>query len=156
MKTLTILIGNIGAGKSTYIKELLKKNSNSLVFSKDMIRYMIGGGNYIFDLNIEPLITKVGFYFVESAIIEGKYNIIIDETNMSKFQRAEYLDIAEVWGYKKVAIIMPKLSKSESVNRRLQNPHGEFSKEVWESVWERKEKEYNEPTLEEFNEIIKL
>ena len=41
-----IMVGNIGSGKSTYIKNSL---SEATVISKDGIRYAFGGGNYIFN-----------------------------------------------------------------------------------------------------------
>jgi hypothetical protein len=50
---------------------------------------------------------------------------------------------------------MPKLSKVESVQRRMQANHGNGTPQVWGEVWERFDKVYAEPSKKEgFNKII--
>lgn len=63
MKKLIILIGNIGCGKSTLAKKLVKKGY--CIISRDSFRYMIGAGNYIFDLKYEPAVKCANLNTVE-------------------------------------------------------------------------------------------
>ena len=49
MSKIIVLVGNIGSGKTTWIKKFLKKTKGKyVVVSRDAIRYMMGGGKYIF------------------------------------------------------------------------------------------------------------
>lgn len=152
MKQLQILIGNIGNGKSTYCKKLAKQGY--LIISKDDIRYSIGAGTYIFTYEYETAIDHAIKSFCKQLMIDSISSIIIDETNMRKDTRKPYLDLATLYEYNKLAVIFPKLPKEESVARRLKSNHGTISKDLWEEVWERKNSNYEPPTLEEgFNEI---
>lgn len=147
------MVGNIGAGKSTLVKEYVDKGYR--IISKDAIRYMLGGGQYIFDIALERQVDQIA----KNAIIDltyAGYNVVVDETNMDSLEREDYLHYIR-GDYKKIALVLPKLSKEESVRRRLQANHGDTPKEVWEEVWERKNKAFQEPSQEEgFDEIIKL
>lgn len=150
---IIIMVGNIGAGKSTVVKQYVDKGYR--VISKDAIRYMFGGGKYIFDIALEREVDAA----VKNATIGltyAGYNVIVDETNMTINERKDYLHYIR-GEYKKIALVFPKLSKEESVRRRLQANHGDTTKEVWEEVWERKDKAYEKPTQDEgFDSIIHL
>ncbi len=153
-KELTILVGNIGSGKTTLCKKLAEEGN--VIISQDDLRYSIGAGQYIFNESYEPLIKRssrvLAYSFMEKGI-----PLVIDETNMSRIIRSRYLSIAELYEYKIKAIIFPALSKEESVHRRLQSNHGNTPKVVWEEVWDKFNDMYEEPTkLEGFDEIIKL
>lgn len=153
-REIQILIGNIGAGKSTYVKRMVDKGY--VVISKDALRYMVGGGQYIYDEALEPVIHTMATGILLLLVFSRK-NIIIDETNMSITERKDFMQYKYILDYKYTAIVFPKLSKEESVARRLQANHGVTPKEVWEQVWERKNAEYEEPTKEEgFYNIVNL
>lgn len=154
IKELKILIGNIGAGKTTLCKELVEQGF--LIISKDDIRYSLGAGNYLFDERAEIAI-ELGTNSLFETLCALNFNIVIDETNMPKKDREHYIEVGKAHRYNITALILPELSKKESVKRRLQNNHGDTPKSVWVEVWKRKHKEYEEPTKEEgFNEIILL
>lgn len=151
--TLTILVGNIGNGKSTLCKKLAK---NHIIISRDSIRYMIGGGKYRFDLTLEPFVAKCTEKCIESFMLSRK-DIVVDETNVLKRTRSRYLRLAKKYNYNSKAIILKKLSKEESVRRRMKAPHDRASKKLWNYIWEMFEKLYQEPSKQEgFKEIIKL
>lgn len=137
-KEIIIMVGNIGAGKSTYVKQYVDRGYR--VISKNAIRYMFGGGKYIFDIALEKEVddavknTTIGLTY-------AGYNVIVDETNMTINERKDYLHYIKEEGtknnpqpYKRIALIFPKLSKEESVCRRLQANHGDTTKKVWEEV----------------------
>lgn len=153
-KRLNILIGNIGSGKSTRIKN---KPKNVICVSRDALRYMIGGGDYIFNEDLEKAICFGELKILEEFMKIGASDIIIDETNIAKLIRQRYLKLADKYNYKKVAIQMPILSKKESVDRRMKDPHGQPDRTLWERVWEKFNDIYEPPSFREgFDEIIKI
>ena len=146
MKKLILLIGNIASGKTTETLKLVKEGYR--VISRDAIRYMVGAGNYIFDIDLEPTIKRSTLALLEE-FLKDEINIVYDEVNVSKKLREPTIKLAKKYGYEVYALILPRVSKEESVNRRLKDNHGETSKDVWEIVWENFDKLYEEPTKEE-------
>ncbi|MGD2071861.1 MAG: ATP-binding protein [Candidatus Thorarchaeota archaeon] len=151
---IQILIGNIGSGKSTECKRQI--NNGYLIISKDDLRYSLGAGKYTFNPQFEYAIHITALTLCDALMALGK-NIIIDETNMDKETRKYYIKLAKKYRYKRIAVIFPKLTRKESVKRRLISNHGDTSKEIWEEVWDRKNEAYERPTRKEgFHEIIEL
>ena len=151
MKRLIILVGNIASGKTTLVKDLVKLGY--LVLSRDDIRYMLGGGEYIWDTNLEKIIKDIQLSLLRK-IVRKKYDVVIDGTNMSMMSREDALAIANKAGYETIAYVMPKISKKKSVERRLANNHGNTTKKQWEDIWLKFDMWYEEPTHEEgFNKI---
>ena len=152
MPNLVMMVGNIGSGKSTLVKHLTKKGY--VAVSLDALRYMVGGGEYLFDEDLEPSVFKIGSHALRELSDAG-YDIIIDETNVSLPIRERHRSCVDDKGYTHIAIVMPKLSKEESVKRRMQQSHGYDGPEVWGEVWERFDKKYTEPSIAEgFSKII--
>lgn len=153
-KKCYILVGNIGCGKSTYVKNNLQ--GENVVVSRDKIRYMFGNGDYVFDKKLEPTVAEANICIIENLMRTG-VNIVIDETNVNDILRASYLTLAKSNGYESIAIVLPRLPKELAVDRRMNDPHGQPNREIWESVWERFDNMYVNPTLEEgFDEIVNI
>lgn len=151
-KHIILMVGNIGSGKSTYIKKHLK---GSTVVSRDAMRYMVGGGVYIFEERTERVIKQLANLAVEELFKEDIYEIVVDETNMSKRVRENYIKLAHKYNYDIIALIFPYLSQKEAIKRRMTNPHDNYNKTVWEGVWENLNTSYQEPTFAEgFDGII--
>ena len=147
------MVGNIGSGKSTYVKKLKDEN---IIISRDAIRYMFGDGKYVFDKRLEKAVVEANFTAF-NHLIETGVNIVSDETNMNTWMREHYIKKAKEAGYTIRAMILPRLSKEQCVNRRMQNSHGAFSADIWEGVWQGFDDMYEIPTTEEgFDEIIML
>ena len=154
MSNLIMLVGNIGSGKSTLVKEIVKQGY--IVVSLDAIRYMVGGGAYTWDVDMEPEVFKIGKYALKLLSDVG-YDIGIDETNMSRYVRNWHFSVTKNKAYTYTAIVMPELSKVESVKRRMRDNHGYNDCLVWGDVWERFNKGYVEPSKDEgFSKIIHL
>jgi len=151
-KKLILVVGNIGSGKSTYIKT----RNDCIVVSRDSLRYMFGNGSYIFDKKLEPAV-HAGTVTIVEELMQSGVNIILDEVNVSKRLRFYYVNLANQYGYTKEAIILPKLDKETSLNRRMQNPHGHPNREKWAEVWDMFDKLYEEPIKEEgFDVVVRL
>lgn len=154
-KKVIILIGNIGTGKTTLVEKYTPKNYISI--ARDALRYNIGSGKYIFDLKLEPAIWSTELYMFEQFLKLG-VNIIVDEISISQSMRKRYLDVLKYYPkYKIIAIELPKLTMKEAVNRRMQNPHQQNNRKLWESIWKKFDNLYEKPTTTEgFDKIIRI
>lgn len=153
MANLYLLIGNIGSGKSTWTKANCE---GKLVISRDDIRYMLGGGSYLFDWDLEPRIRGIEMYILLNLLSTGK-DIIIDEIGISKEERTDYISTAKNLNYNVIAVQMPKFSKEICVDRRMKHQHRGYIKKTWEEVWDRFDKQYEPPTYEEgFWDIVEV
>ncbi len=157
MAKLKILIGNIGSGKTTLVKKYQKEGY--VVISRDSLRYGIGNGKYIFNYDYEPIIWNTEEYMFRKFIDLG-VNIVIDEVGLTKAMRRRYIGYClncSSLGYKITAIVLPRLSMKESVDRRMQDPHGQYDRKLWEGVWTKFNKIYEKPSKNEgLDEVIFL
>lgn len=152
--TLIVMMGNCGSGKSTYARKVAQKGY--LYVSRDDIRTMIGGGTYIFNKNLEPAVFDIEHYAI-AMLMDTEKNIIIDEVGLSKNLRAPYVELAGEYGYSPVLYIMPRLKKTESINRRMTNPRGDISREEWAKVWDKFDRIWEDPDKSEgWDQIVKL
>lgn len=142
------MVGNIGSGKSTLVKQMLEKNLDYIAVSKDAIRYMIGGGTYKFDFTLEKFVKESELKTIESFMASRK-SIIVDDCNINKAMRQKYIELAKKYAYTTTAIIMPQLKKHICLERRLAKPHGKFSKIIWSMIWHRFNLCYQKPVIDE-------
>ena len=112
---LIVMVGNIASGKSTYIKDLVKKGY--VVVCKDGIRYSLGGGEYIFNPKYEPGIHEATMKLFVRLLLEGE-NIVIDETNMTVKTRKPYMIHARMTDYKITAVITKKTTLKTALSRK--------------------------------------
>lgn len=153
-KNLVLLIGNIGSGKTTYAKKLYEEGY--VIVSKDAIRYMLGAGNYLWNLNLE---SSVHLSEIDTLInfLRTGVNIVVDDCTVSKRLRRRVIQLAKGSNYTITAMVLPRITREESVNRRMNNPHGQFDRTLWESVFDRFEEAFQEPSEEEgIDKIITL
>ena len=154
MNKIVILVGNIGSGKTTYTHKLVVKGY--VAIARDALRYMIGNGKYIFNPKLEPAIfsseTEIIKRFMEFGV-----DLVIDEVGINRLVRARYIVLAKTYNYQIECVMLPKYSMQECVDRRMQDPHGQPDRALWESVWKKFNHRYEEPSLKEgFSKIIRL
>ncbi len=153
-KEVVILVGNIGSGKSTIVKKYVEKDY--LCICRDSLRYMIGGGKYIFNKATEPFVKHSNLAILEEAL-QRNFNTIVDEVNYTKRIRSDYIQLAKLYNYKVTVVLFPILSQKECVDRRMTNPHGQPNRHVWENIWEMFNNAYEVPSKEEgIDKIIRL
>ena len=152
IKEVVILVGNIGSGKSYYTKKYQKKGY--VVISRDQLRYAIGNGNYVWNIDYEPTIWSSELYMYR-RFIELGINIIVDEVGVTKTLRQRYIKYAKEYSYKVKAIVMPRLSMLKAVRRRIKDPHGQFDAEIWKQLWFKFDVVYEKPTKKEGFDSIK-
>lgn len=153
MKELIILVGNIGSGKSTLTKKY--QEDGYVVIARDCLRYAIGGGTYVYNVNYEPIIFDTELHMLEAFLKLG-VNLVIDEVGVSKAMRMRYILPAKDYGYTVKCHVLPQLLQKTAVDRRMQNPHGQYDRELWKQVWDRFQSQYEEPSFDEgIDEIIR-
>ena len=153
MKTLILLVGNIGSGKTTYIKNRKFVERGYVIIARDRLRYNIGGGQYIFNPEYEPIIWSTELYMFRRFLELGK-NIVVDEVGISKKMRARYITLAKEYGYFITCAEMPRLSQKEAVDRRMNDPHGQPDRKLREQVWLKFDLQYEPPDVSEGFDII--
>jgi predicted kinase len=152
---LYMLVGNIATGKTTTAK-LLCKNDDTVCVSMDSLRYMLKAGDYVFDPRYENALRVIEDQIINEFMWHN-LNIVVDDAKLvCPLQRAELLNQAHEKDYEVICVRMPETSKETCVNRRVKEPHGNYSKEHWGMVWEMFNKAYVKPTkLEGFDAILK-
>lgn len=86
-----ILIGLPESGKSTWSKNFVKENPNTLIINRDAYRSMIKS-EYTFDFRFEPFIKTISNKSLETALEYG-FDVIIDETHVKAQRRKEIISI---------------------------------------------------------------
>ena len=148
-----MMVGNIGTGKSTTIRRYVDKGY--LVVSRDSIRYMLGGGKYLFEpTRVEPTVFVMEHSML-CDLMGQKFNIVVDEVGIDKRMRAPYIALGKAFNYNVIAHTMPRLSKRICVSRRLKANHGETSKQVWEEVWDKFQSRFEVPSKQEGFSVIR-
>lgn len=143
--TLVILVGNIGSGKSTLVKQIY---SDCQIISRDEWRYKLGCGNYLFDYGVEIKINCLVNLELQVAMQLGN-DIVIDEMNMAKKTRKHYINAAKEQNYRVMAVVFPDLGEEEHVRRRMESNHGYTTEQRWREVYRRNAQRFQMPTFEE-------
>ena len=147
---LTLLVGNIASGKSTWCKEGLNKGMD-IVLDKDSLREKYGvykGVPYLWDEELErhihqELMGKMG------AFLSLGLNVIFDETCMHPVTRIPYIVLAEQVNVKVRAIVFPDKGSLVHVHRRMTHDARGYTWEQWEEVYEKKKESYLKPSISE-------
>lgn len=152
------LIGPPGGGKSTYVNTVLLPSGDYYVASTDNIITKKGaelGLKYdqAFDHFDFKDIEKAFKFGIMEAINERK-DLIIDRTNMAHKARGKMLRMFPK-DYIKIAILFD-FSNVELLKSRIAKRFAEEGKSISDSLLYRMIKDYSEPTLAEFDQIIKL
>ncbi len=96
--TLFLMKGPSGSGKSTMARHMIHmdKRNNTIRLNRDDIRSMLSLNSP--DRGLEELVTKSQWRMAED-FLAGGYNVIIDDTNLSKRTLNKWLDYAKHYKY---------------------------------------------------------
>lgn len=101
---VTMMIGLPGSGKSTWCRDLYDEGDGFNVYiNRDTIRQEVFGVE--FDSSQEPKVKAVAIETYRNALQDG-LNVILDNTNLSKHSRAEWIKIAKEYGADITAVFM--------------------------------------------------
>lgn len=157
--TIYLLVGIIGSGKSTWAKNHV--NSHTFIVCKDKIREMIYG-KYDYCTADEVMIDNIAKACIQSLLQQGM-DVIIDDTwdtisNGAKDRLIAWLK-QQNKGLNLNYLIVKQIyfsSTEGNVERRLQNNHGNTSKETWEMVKQLMLDKFEPPDIKLCEEIIDI
>jgi len=133
---MTLLVGPIGSGKSTYIRNVTKNDKSIIVVNDDSIVASIHGNDEsMYDEQLKPLYKTIENTIITFGLSLGR-DIIIDKPNLKLETRARYISLAKSLDTEVKAIIFPFLDKETHVSRRMNHSRG-FSRETWEKVYDK-------------------
>jgi predicted kinase len=143
---VTILVGNIGTGKSTVAKQIADKY-NCVVVNMDSLQQSLSGGEYTkYDKYKRSIYDRVERQVISSSIETG-YDIIIDRTNVTAKERKRYLTIVAEYEPKIVCYNFGS-GDDYSLARRLKDARG-ATEERWRDVHAIMKRKFEVPIYEE-------
>lgn len=153
---IILLVGLPGAGKSTWTREYLKSNPNTVVVSSDDLIEEFAKENSLtyseaFKLVNQNEIEKAMMQRFNDAVAEDK-DIIVDRTNMTSKGRNKFLSKVSS-KYIKTAIVFDV--PQDVVESRLKSRAEQTGKVIPEFVVRSMRSNFQRPTLDEFD-VIRL
>lgn len=120
-KEILILVGISGSGKTSWATNFMKENSNHLRINRDDIRKTLVGDleNYYQrkDLHqIEEIVTELQSNYI--SVLAGKYNIILDNTNLKQKYLRQWIDENHPSKYNKYFDVKFKLFDCELIKAK--------------------------------------
>lgn len=140
-----LLIGLPGSGKSTFARRMLQMSLHPVVINRDSLRKMIYGDVYNFDTIYEPMIKQMAYSCANDALTAG-FSVIVDETNLGRSKRKDWIDFFNTLHIDVEFIYFPK--NGNNVEYRMCDGRG-YSKEYWAEVIANMERGFEEPSLAE-------
>ncbi len=150
-KLLTILVGNVGCGKSRYAQEQAIKE-NMVIINMDYITEMVGGRDNNYDLKKKPIYWAIEEKAITESLERG-FSVIIDRTNMDKKRRKRFIDIGKRYPWVSVLCLDWGKGKAQDLRRRLDNP-GNISEQKWTEVFNTMQYSYELPSVKEGFDFI--
>jgi predicted kinase len=138
MSTIKIMCGLPRSGKSTWIE---RNRNNEVIISADQLRYAVynqrfwdGGEKLMW--GIRDVMLK---YFLDQGV-----DIIVDETNVSKWSRKPIIELAKKAGYVIIGYLL-----DYAMHECIERAEAGGDKELLTPVIERMDKQFEPPTLDE-------
>jgi len=153
MRTVYILCGFPGSGKSTWARKMVESGGKIAVINRDSIRTMFGAGKYIYDKYLEIAVKNVSVLCLRHLLTAG-YDVIIDETNLTKDKRRDLIEEANS-GIECNILIIWFTESEKNLDRRMNDPRG-YPREKWDEVISGMKKIFEPPEESEGVRIEKV
>lgn len=150
---MILLIGCIGSGKSTWIKNNI--DEKSLIINDDAIVNCFHADNYkLYNKNLKPLYKSIENLAISWGLNSG-LDVIIDRPNLNVNTRRRYIELARSFDCENIiAVIFPLITPETSAKRRVSGDNRGRSYEYWLKAAQYQMDRYNEVRLSEgFSEI---
>jgi len=130
MSRFDLLIGLPGSGKSTFAREMAKKNKNTIIVNRDSLRTMLKG-TYSYEKDLENLVREAAGAIVDKAV-RLRFDVIVDETNLTKKKRAWWHTLLPVRHEVTLGFsLFPQWKRN--LEFRMKEPRG-YDEEDWKDV----------------------
>lgn len=84
---LILMVGLPRSGKTTWAKEYVKENPNTIIVSPDTIRFALHGKRFI--VEAEEFVWAIHYTMVKTLLLQG-YDVLVDATNTTEKRRKPY------------------------------------------------------------------
>ena len=129
-KQIIMTVGLPGSGKTTWAKNFMEENPGSYKrVNKDDLRSMLDLGKY------SKKNERFVLYMRDCAIakaLDGGWNVIVDDTNLSPKHQVKLEEIADQHGAKVMVQDFTDVSVKECIKRDLQRPNSVGTKVIWD------------------------
>jgi predicted kinase len=149
--TLMMTCGVQGSGKSTWAKQYIKENPDTLYISTDKMREELGAGAH--DQTVNSMIFPLMRRKVETALSQGNVDILLDATFIKKSWRKEYVNLGRKYGAWLIAHIFN--ADRDVLIKRVQQRAKNGGLDVPVEAIDKYIAGFEPPTKDEFDEIIK-
>lgn len=147
------LIGLPGSSKSTWARKKAVGDPKTVILNRDSIRTMLKN-EYTYNHILEPLVKAILFSAIRDALSLG-FNLIIDETHITKGKRKETYDRVTLFGYD-INIVYVHFTETErNLEYRMQDARG-VSKEVWQTIINGMKKDFEPFDGEDYDLLIEV
>lgn len=140
---MTVLMGNVGTGKSTYARSF----EDAVIVSMDSIITAVEG-SYNYRNEHRTIYHSIEHTAIETAL-KNDVNVIIDRTCMTRSERKRFIDMAKRFNAKVECVDFGK-GDDESLKRRVESDDDrDYSSEKWHEIHEMMQEKYEKPELDE-------
>ena len=150
--TIYMLIGLPGSGKSEWSKKKTKE-PKTIRINRDSLYTMLAG-EYRYDLTLGEMVEAIILSTVRNALALG-FNLIIDETHITKKRRAYTHDVITAFGYDVKIVYVHCTESKRNLKYRMRDDRGQ-DKDKWESVIKGMKADFEPFDGEDFGELIEV
>lgn len=118
MNKLYLPIGMIGTGKSTWARQFIQTNPDTKIVAGDDVRFMLGGGKYKHDEQLEPAVENILFTATEALLNHG-YDVILDECYCSLTKAMRKRVVQLFCDHEIVAVVFPEKDMKDHIEDKV-------------------------------------